>query len=646
MNSSTPPTAETERQHAEILLMSIGVSRIVVVDDEYSEGRPEVEELLGICTVLRVGQAVELPHLDDIDFEADREIWAGRVRERWPELGETERKEILERAHSLAEEGAPEAAAHGSSENKMPRPGTVAVQGETDVPEPDDGDAPDGAGPADPAMPVDTRAAKSLEVILDGLDKCTFVPLSLTEWRKRADELLTDDTAATTMFLFDRDFGLEQEAGENEGFNLVREVQGKGVGYCGLISHTIQLGSEYEASLQLADEHGLARDKFVVIAKERLTGEAPDQYSFLRMLRLVALSGPCAGLKSAAWSVFAASVIEAEAAVERLSVRDFDQIVLASSRREGVWEPATLFRVFGILMRQEAQTRLYKDADILRAVTEARRISAIPEKVVPALGEEKPSREALRIQRFEIYESAEALSRFYLPLELGDIFERLSTGRRYILLTQPCDLMVRRNGKRSYDDKYGRTGALVELVMGCATEGAKESWKEVPSYDQDTGAPAYADFAKVHQVQLAVLDLCALREDGVALIEIGAACPELLIDPWKKRYERLQKFFEAALDRYEKLGNKRVEDEMKSLALPVPSTTVRLAGTVRDKTVRYSLKRVMRLRQPWSGALLSAFAQYQARAAFEHPFDDRVPVEVDVDGGQRPDEEGATDTPA
>ena len=641
--NSTPPTAETVRQHAGILLRSIGVSRVVVVDDQYSGDRPEVEELLGICTALQFGQAAELPHLDLINFEADREIWVARVRERWRELGETARQEVLERARSIEEESAPNAAAHGSSENEVPRPWTAAVQDETEVPEPDAGDASDGV-PADPAMPVDTRAAKSLEAILDGLDKCTFVPLSLTEWRKRADELLTDDTAATTVFLFDRDFGLEQEDGENEGFNLVREVQGKGVGYCGLISHTIQLGSEYEASHQLADKHGLARDKFVVIAKERLTGEAPDHYSFLRMLRLVALSGRCAELKSAAWAVFAESVMEAKAAVERLSVRDFDQIVLASSRREGVWEPATLFRVFGILMRQEAQTRLYQDADILRAVTEARRISAIPEKVAPALGEERSSREALRIQKFEIYESAEALSRFYLPLELGDIFERPSTGRRYILLTQPCDLMVRRSGKRSYDDKYGRTGALVELVVGCATEGAKESWKEVPSYDQDTGAPAYADFAKVHQVQLAVLDLCALREDGVALIEIGAACPELLIDPWKKRYERLQKFFEAALDRYEKLENKRVEDELKSLVLPVPSATVRLAVTVRGKTVCYSLKRVMRLRQPWSGALLSAFTQYQARAAFEHPFDDRVPMEVDVNGGQGPDEEGGTNT--
>ena len=130
--NSVPPKAETVRQHAERLLTSIGISRIVVVDDEYSGDRPEVEELLGICTVLQAGQAATLPHLDRIDFEADREIWVVRVREEWRELGEKARQEILERARSLEAGSAPEGASDGSTEDKVLPPGTA----ETDVPEP------------------------------------------------------------------------------------------------------------------------------------------------------------------------------------------------------------------------------------------------------------------------------------------------------------------------------------------------------------------------------------------------------------------------------------------------------------------------------------------------------------------------------
>ena len=53
------------------------------------------------------------------------------------------------------------------------------------------------------------------------------------------------------------------------------------------------------------------------------------------------------------------------------------------------------------------------------------------------------------------------------------------------------------------------------------------------------------------------------------------------------------------------------------------STTVEVRATVAEKEVTYDLERVMRLRQPWSGALLTALAHYQARAAFEHPLPQR-----------------------
>ena len=636
--NSTLPTAETVRQHAEKLLTSIGISRIVVVDDEYSEDRPEVEELLGICTELKAGQAAELPHLDHIDFEIDQEVWALLVRERWRDLGETERREVLARAHFLQEEGAPRDVGEGSNECKLP-PYSPA---ETDVPQAGGGDSPDPTAPADS---VDRRAAKSLNEILDGMVQCKFMTLSLKEWKRRSVELLTDGTAATTVFLFDRDFRREQDNADNEGFKLVREVQHKEVGYCGLISHTIPVGSEFEVGLQLATEHNLMGDNFVVIAKDRLTGESPDHYSFLRMLRLVALSRRCARVKSRAWEVFERSMTAAKEAVERLSVLDFDRIVLASSRREGVWESDTLFRLFGILMRREAQRGLYQDSKIMLAVAEARQISAIPDEVADALGEEKPSSEALRMQRFEIYDSDETLNRFCLPIELGDIFET-SSGRRYILLTQPCDLMVRKNGKRNYDERYGRTGSLVELKVEQAASGTKKSHHEVPFYNRDTGAPAYADFAKVHQVRLAVLDLCVFQEDGVAKIQIDGGFPKQLIEPWKERYQRLRKLFETAIGNYRELGRKQVTEELSQLTLPLPSATIRFAVTVSDNTVGYGLKRVIRLRQPWSGVLLSAFSQYQARAAFEHPFDHLLPMEGEETGGDAPVETRPTDTMA
>ena len=589
---STGTTLSPVRKHAKALLTSIGVSRIIVVDDEYRE--IEVEELLGLCSELRPDQAADLPHLNDIDFCAAWEIWTDLVRERWSTLDSEGQESVLAQARASQVEASP----------------------------------PDGDDLID-SQQEDTKAANSLAEILCQLHECEYVTLSLKQWRMQQSELLADDRAETTVFLFDRDFS--NEAGsENEGIKLISEVQSTNVRCCGLLSHTVNVEGEHDAWLEITNEYDLNPDTFIVIAKERLTHESSGYYQFLDMLRLVGLSGRYASFKSATWSIFEKSVAKAATFVKGLSVFDFDRIVFGSSRREGVWEPDTLFRVFGILMRREARKQLYRDAELFSDVAEARRISASSEALAVALREERTSREALRIQRFESYESTVDLNHFHVPIDLGDIFEKVSTRRRYILLAQPCDLMVREDGKRSYDNKCGRTAALVELVFDTERQivfdgkKKKESWGELAFYHEDTGGSAFVEFAKVHQALLAVLDLCVLDADGVAKIDLNAACPELLIQPWKKRFKRLRKFFRAALKRYEKLRGKQVPDVLNVLALPRLAATLGLHAIAGDRTVEYDLKRVMRLRQPWSGALLTAFAQYQARAAFEHPFYDGV----------------------
>ena len=581
-------TRESVRDHTRLILRTIGVSRIIVVDDQYAE--PELEGLLGACSELAPERAATLPYLDDIDFTVGRDVWTDLVRDRWAVLDIGRRRSLVASAQTLAPD---------------PLGPPPAVR--TD--------------PAHTQEQVDVRAAQSLEDILNKLEDCEYHTLSLTEWTARAATFLNDDRAAYTVLLFDRDFNHEEPGADNQGIELVRQVQGTNVRYCGLMTHTVPLGGEDNAWRQLTSEFALDRDKFVVIAKERLADGAPDYYPFLRMLRFVALSAEYASVRSAAWSVFEQSVAQARAAVDALSVLDFDRIVFGSSRREGVWEPDTLFRVFGILMRREAHSRLHQDQDIVAAVASARRISTIPQDLAAALGEEVASEEAFRIQRYECYESAEELNAFHVPIEVGDIFEKGSTHRQYILLAQPCDLMVRPGGRRNYEDhSFGRSAALAQLVIGRGRGELKDSCVELPFFVRD-GGPAFADLAKTHHVLLAVLDLCAFRTDGLATIDVNGACPELLIEPWSARYERLQRFFGTALTQYERLNEHPNCRDLKHLALPTPCRTVRFPGTTEGSTVAYDLKRVGRLRQPRSGALLTALAHYQARAAFDHPLE-------------------------
>ena len=571
---------ESARQDAIGLLRNVGVSRVVVVDDVYAA---RVSDVLGICDELGGTATAGLPHLDAVDPNDPDEERSDFIRDIWNGLSNSQRRRLLAEA--------------------------LRVSSTTNAEEVEAADGP---------TTGDAKAAGSLEDVLEDLEGVEFVPLSLSEWKENRGEYVAGEAALETLLLFDRDFSGEG-GGENEGLRQIQQVQSDDVGFCGLLTHTVSLGEEYAHWQKLADEEGLNPDKFVVIAKERLRQEPPNYHRFLGMLRLTALSGRYAEVRNKAWSIFESSVDKAKSAMEGLSVLDFDRMVFASSREQSVWEPDTLLRVFGILMRRAASAGLHEDDDFLEVVAGARRVSDAAETIVGALKRDDGSNEALEMQRFECYDSGEELNRFFVPIDLGDIFRIGPAGKLYMLLAQPCDLVVRKTGRRNYEtDRLRRMGAVAELVLDAKVK--KESWGHLPFFEEVTGKSAFVNFGKVHQVPMTVLDLCAVNSGGSAAIDVEAAVPELLIEPWRVRYEKLCKLYREALGAHAKLTGKRFQRAITSLALPGSSSTLNVSPIVNGKSVRYEVERRLRLRQPRSGALLTEFAQYQARAAFEHDF--------------------------
>ena len=72
-----------------------------------------------------------------------------------------------------------------------------------------------------------------------------------------------------------------------------------------------------------------------------------------------------------------------------------------------------------------------------------------------------PNYNTMALQRLERYELAEYLNSHYIPIELGDIFQKMGdSAKRYVLLAQPCDLMVRTDGKRNPFINEGVLGNL------------------------------------------------------------------------------------------------------------------------------------------------------------------------------------------
>lgn len=652
--SNQTAAVEDVRANAHRLLQSIGVCRIVVVDDEYAAETISVEELIGICEALPPETVVTIPSLANLRFDANPDVWRASIQKLWAELDDGKQADLLRRARILREENDSIATfplEDGDTHAKAPEgeltqaaSPEIGPVGETGEREPQlDREGPSGPvattseqQPSDPRR--DAVAALGLQQLLADLPEFTFETLSLRQWNEVRDQYLADEDAGRhTLFLFDRDFRREN-ASSDEGLNLVREVQKQGASLCGLITHTVPVGAEHEAWDNLSRDHQLDRDRFLVIAKQRLSvDDGLTHYSFLRMVRLAALSSRCGAMKNAAWKVFADSVEAAREALERVSVSDFDQIVLASSRREGVWEPETLFRIFSVFMRREARRRMHEDeaADLPSKVRDARAVSVIPGDGDDVYGREPPLPEAIRLHRFELFESPEFINQHHLPIDLGDVFQD-GRGTQYILLSQPCDLMVRSNGRRAYDDKCNRQVVLADLIRATGESAPKDYWEKIDWFDEATGQPVYVDFAKVHDVRLAVLDLCVLNKDGKASIDINGAAPGGLIDPWQKHGEKVRKMFRAATNRFNELGKNiqknQDKDTLRKALLPMASLSARFDVNVSGDVVRYDIKRVGRLLQPRAGALLTRFAQYRSRAAFEHDFDHRTPRTSTDDG--------------
>jgi hypothetical protein len=196
-------------------------------------------------------------------------------------------------------------------------------------------------------------------------------------------------------------------------------------------------------------------------------------------------------------------------------------------------------------------------------------------------------------------------------------------------------MMVRHDDPKG-ERKYGVTeGVLLEVVI--------EKGKYDPTltyrldYYQKTGEHAYVDFSTARGVNLTILDLCAMREDGKAELEaFDQTTKEKFIPSWKSHNNNIRIKLRAACQSWFQMtqactGIQTQKDKVNSaikesafaelfgpnLWVPFQPTRKGSSGNI---VIEFQCKRIRRLNQPWAGAMLTAYTQYLSRAAFEHDY--------------------------
>lgn len=293
--------------------------------------------------------------------------------------------------------------------------------------------------------------------------------LTPTAWAASRDALLGECTAtARTLFLFDQQLG-----DHGEGTEIIAELAQQDRNafgakwFCGLLSHTLQKGDEVSSWRELSRQKNLDLELFMPISKQNLS----DGDAFYGAVYRTVINIYSERMKGLALQAFKQAFGETLEMFKNLDPVDFEHVIAKSSDTEGVSELDTLFRLYSIIERDQVKQELLRPECLTKFLGAARTVKDVAD-IGRALSGDAEKRLA-KLRAKELYEDRELINGFRDPLRNGDLFElgTGNSGRLWVLIAQPCDLMVRANGKRAFENNF-KVAVLAPVRQGRLGESA------------------------------------------------------------------------------------------------------------------------------------------------------------------------------
>jgi hypothetical protein len=456
--------------------------------------------------------------------------------------------------------------------------------------------------------------------------------LTPEEWAARREELLAACTAeARTLFLFDQE--MDGNGGQDfpKGTQIIAGLAEQDRGafgtrwFCGILSHTLDKGAEVSTWRELAAKEELSLELFMPISKQNLR----DGDAFYGAVYRTVINIYTERMKAIAKPSFETALADALIEFTNLDPIDFEHMIVNSSGGEGVSELETLLRLYSIVHRDRVKKEILKEENLSNFLLAARAVKKVAD-VRRSLPDVAGKRLA-QLRFSELYETGELINSFRDPLRNGDLFEvgNATSLKLWVLIGQPCDLMVRKKGDRAYEDNF-KVAVLAPVKKGKLGEPPtiKPGYGfTLERFDHSGQQSAFVSFADATPVDLNVLDLAVLRSDGKCEIDglASEAIEGFASIAWDERAKRLKKCYKAVANKVEAVRKKDGDDRAKEIAgylLPpvAPASAFRKFGTYEQGTFAYKVKRWGHIREPWATSLLAAFSRYLARDAHEHDF--------------------------
>ncbi len=451
-------------------------------------------------------------------------------------------------------------------------------------------------------------------------------------WHDRRAALIDECTEERrTLFLFDQELEVDDAAlGFAKGSDIIRDMAEKektGFGtrwFCGMLTHTVAKGDEVTSWLQLEKSEKLDLRFFMPIAKATLD----DAPAFYGAVYRTLINTYCQTMKGLAQDAFEEALKDALERFSSLDPIDFEHMVVNSSGVEGVSELETLIRLYGIIQKDQVKSQILQQARVGEFAVAARSAKDIAD-IGRSLS--VTSQERLHnLRREELYESDQLVNSYNDPLRNGDLFE-IGEGNNlklWVLVAQPCDLMVRSNGKRVREDNF-KVAVLAPLrtrPLG-GEAGSKDGLIfSLEHYDHGGAQSAIVLFADATPANLQVLDLAVFNKDGRCQLS-SEPDPTLSLPSrsWQRRDAELRGHFAKVTKQIEAARGEHkdvVADLLADAIIPraAPRKTFAKYGTYEAGGFSYPIRRCGRIRDPLANSLLVAYSRFLARDAYEHDF--------------------------
>jgi hypothetical protein len=546
--------ANDEKKALNAVLTALGVVRACVIDDEFE---PEFASAIASSFAATangkgadVAQLWEVGHWDNADDDEDRDA----AEAHWKGLEYNERRKLVKNLNDLA--------------------GT--------------------------AIDEDLRYFGNVWP-----NHLKFSQLHPREFEHAAESILRKANGPVLLFV-DLDFG---EEGRRGGVDILKKLPGMDLQHppvCVVLTNNADATRESELALweQLVAECGLRQSAAVVISKKILG----DPSSAVRELRRAFLNFLTPQILSWATKVSQAALSATEAKLRNIDGDVLDAIMLRSSREEGVLPSETLFRLIGVeyeIVRADVTTQSqWKDS--FNALAE--KLTALGK--IQDQGQPTLSKRVKELRHQELYRRSLSLGQDELPISLGDLWEvELEDGSKhtFVLLGQPCDLVLRKNGKRA-----ATWTILVEFSPTAPVQTQRDAAFELPCFDSNTYQSHWVNLKKARPADPDVLDAVALFGGKLEFSKLQ--------DKVAKGHIHHSVATRAKLlaENYKAAANREAFADERLRVFVGPGERAKLLRT--EAEVNFHCVRLARLESHTARALLQRFAHYTARPGLPHDF--------------------------